>query len=427
MAQGKRKEIYKYKCFIDAVKFNTIKDLEADKTLSRNAIIKKYSLSGEIANRFKWSRKDNDTPDRVILTHFNLNATTYKKDEWVEIPTHYVEIAKQIIEANYKAKTNDILNKIIIKLEGKEEREIMENIKNVMIDAGNFEIKVMSGEKFINFSSKTFVGEMRNENKFEWIKYAGQKTFFETSNGNYNHSYEKVDKTNISQIIYAIDKLLNPTDEIYTVNLGYMLPISQLERGNELVERFEGQEFEYDTKEGTKIVKINRLIVIPEGFATANYILATEPLKMKGRVIFFDCGSRTINACEFTNGKLTNNDTMIYGTFGNLYEPIQKKYPSKSIEVIAEDLKNEWIDIPKEIGKTFTQGLLNEFTSFQKLWKEYHTVFVSGGVADFFNTYEYMYEMLPDNVEVLNDAGKTNVIGAYKILEEEINSMMEMV
>lgn len=50
-----------------------------------------------------------------------------------------------------------------------------------------------------------------------------------------------------------------------------------------------------------------------------------------------------------------------------------------------------------------------------------------GGVADFFNTYEYMYEMLPDNVEVLNDAGKTNVIGAYKILEEEINSMMEMV
>ena len=43
MAQGKRKEIYKYKCFIDAVKFNVIKDLE-DKTLSRNAIIKKYSL-----------------------------------------------------------------------------------------------------------------------------------------------------------------------------------------------------------------------------------------------------------------------------------------------------------------------------------------------------------------------------------------------
>lgn len=119
MAQGQRKEIYKYKCFIDAVKFNVIKDLESDKTLSRNAIIKKYSLSGEIANRFKWSRKDNDTPDRVILTHFNLNATTYKKDEWVEIPDRYVEIAKQIIEANYKAKTNDILNKIIIKLEGK--------------------------------------------------------------------------------------------------------------------------------------------------------------------------------------------------------------------------------------------------------------------------------------------------------------------
>ena len=98
MAQGKRKEIYKYKCFIDAVKFNVIKDLESDKTLSRNAIIKKYSLSGEITSRFKWSRNENDTPDRPLLTHFNLNEKKKKKDEWVEIPTHYVEIAKKIIE-----------------------------------------------------------------------------------------------------------------------------------------------------------------------------------------------------------------------------------------------------------------------------------------------------------------------------------------
>lgn len=233
MAQGKRKEIYKYKCFIDAVKFNVIKDLESDKTLSRNAIIKKYSLSGEIANRFKWSRKDNDTPDRVILTHFNLNATTYKKDEWVEIPQHYVDITKKIIEGNYEISSSEVINKIIRVLEEKGEVNSM-NIK-MSVDLGNNNVKVaINGQvfSFVNKIERWDNVETLGDN--EYIKMNDDFNYYIISNidTKFEKSASKKDKNFIPTLNYAIIKGLVEAgvsiEDKIEVDLALLTPINRI-------------------------------------------------------------------------------------------------------------------------------------------------------------------------------------------------------
>lgn len=233
MAQGKRKEIYKYKCFIDAIKFNTIKDLESDKTLSRNAIIKKYSLSGEIANRFKWSRKDNDTPDRVILTHFNLNATTYKKDEWVEIPQHYVDITKKIIEGNYEISSSEVINKIIRVLEEKGEVNSM-NIK-MSVDLGNNNVKVaINGQvfSFVNKIERWDNVETLGDN--EYIKMNDDFNYYIISNidTKFEKSASKKDKNFIPTLNYAIIKGLVEAgvsiEDKIEVDLALLTPINRI-------------------------------------------------------------------------------------------------------------------------------------------------------------------------------------------------------
>ena len=88
----------------------------------------------------------------MILTHFNLNATTYKKDEWVEIPQHYVDITKKIIEGNYEISSSEVINKIIRVLEEKGEVNSM-NIK-MSVDLGNNNVKVAINGQVFSFVNK---------------------------------------------------------------------------------------------------------------------------------------------------------------------------------------------------------------------------------------------------------------------------------
>lgn len=421
MAQGKRKEIYKYKCFIDAVKFNVIKDLESDKTLSRNAIIKKYSLSGEIANRFKWSRKDNDTPDRVILKHFNLNATAYKKDEWVEIPNRYVDITKKIIENNYEISSSEVINKIIRVLDEKGEVNSM-NIK-MAVDLGNNNVKVaVNGQafSFVNKIERLDNAEALADN--EYIKMNDDYNYYILSNidSKFEKSSSKKDKNFIPTLNYAIIKgLVEAGIEVgdkIEVDLALLTPINQAGEKEEYIEKIKNNadnivECRVNGKEYVVNIKINNVIPALEG-CTSAFLLED----LSGINTIVDVGSKTINIAKIVKGKFSNiNCLEDMGSF-NYYQTLVNKVNDRDITIdnIQDLIEVGLANHDKDLLKAYLKKVLEESNKVSK-FKTNNNVFVTGGTVELFKKNGLNFEK--GNIKVMENPVYSNVLGALKMME----------
>ena len=420
MAQGKRKEIYKYKCFIDAAKFNVIKDLESDKTLSRNAIIKKYSLSGEIANRFKWSRKDNDTPDRVILTHFNLNATAYKKDVWVGIPTHYVEIAKQIIENNYEISSSEVINKIIRVLEEKGEVNSM-NIK-IAADLGNNNVKVAVDRQafsFVNKIERWDNVETLGDN--EYIKMNDDFNYYIISNidTKFEKSSSKKDKNFIPTLNYSIIKALVEAgvsiEDKIEVDLALLTAINQSVEKDEYVEKIKRNsdnivECKVNGKEYMANIKINNVVPMLEGCSSA-FLLED----LSGINTIVDIGSRTINIAKIVKGKFSTIECLEdIGSF-NYYQSLVSKINNRDITInnIQEMIEVGLANHDKDLLKSYLKKVLEESNKVTK-FKTNNNVYFTGGTVELFKSQGLNFEK--GNIKVMDNPVYSNVLGALKVV-----------
>ena len=418
MAQGQRKEIYKYKCFIDAVKFNTIKDLESDKTLSRNSIIKKYSLSGEIANRFKWSRKDNDTPDRPLLTHFNLNATAYKKDEWVEIPNRYVEIAKQIIENNYEISSSKVINKIIRVLEKKGEVNSMKNI--MAIDLGNNNVKVaVNGQafSFVNKIERWDNVEALADN--EYIKMNDDFNYYIISNidTKFEKSASKKDKNFIPTLNYAIIKALVEAgvsiEDKIEVDLALLTPINQSGEKSEYIDEIKSNsdnivECKVNGKEYMANIKINNVVPMLEGCSSA-FLLED----LSGINTIVDIGSRTINIAKIVKGKFSTIECLEdIGSF-NYYQSLVSKINNRDITInnIQEMIEVGLANHDKDLLKAYLKKVLEESNKVSK-FNISNNVYFTGGTVELFKSQGLNFEK--GNIKIMENSCFTNVLGALK-------------
>lgn len=418
MAQGKRKEIYKYKCFIDAIKFNTIKDLEFDKTLSRNAIIKKYRLAGEIANRFRWSRNENDTPDRPLLTHFNLNATAYKKDEWVEIPTHYVDITKKIIENNYEISSSEVINKIIRVLEEKGEVNSM-NIK-MSVDLGNNNVKVaINGQafSFVNKIERWDNVETLGDN--EYIKMNDDFNYYIISNidTKFEKSASKKDKNFIPTLNYAIIKGLVEAgvsiEDKIEVDLALLTPINQAGEKNEYIDKIKNNsdnivECRVNGKEYMANIKINNVVPVLEGCSSA-FLL--DNLSTINTLI--DVGSRTINIAKIVKGKFSTIECLDdLGSF-NYYQSLVSKINNRDITInnIQEMIEVGLANHDKELLKAYLKKVLEESNKVSK-FKISNNVYFTGGTVELFKLEGLNFEK--GNIKVMDNPIYSNVLGALK-------------
>lgn len=418
MAQGQRKEIYKYKSFIDAVKFNVIKDLEADKTLSRNAIIKKYRLASEIANRFRWSRNENDTPDRPLLTHFNLNATAYKKDEWVEIPTHYVDITKKIIENNYEISSSEVINKIIRVLEEKGEVNSMKNI--MAIDLGNNNVKVaVNGQafSFVNKIERWDNVETLGDN--EYIKMNDDFNYYIISNidTKFEKSASKKDKNFIPTLNYAIIKALVEAgvsiEDKIEVDLALLTPINQSAEKDEYVEKIKSNsdnivECKVNGKEYIVNIKVNNVVPVLEGCSSA-FLL--DNLSTINTLI--DVGSRTINIAKIVKGKFSTIECLDdLGSF-NYYQSLVAKINNRDITInnIQEMIEVGLANHDKDILKAYLKKVLEESNKVSK-FSISNNVYFTGGTVELFKSQGLNFEK--GNIKIMENSCFTNVLGALK-------------
>lgn len=421
MAQGQRKEIYKYKCFIDAVKFNVIKDLESDKTLSRNAIIKKYRLGGEIANRFKWSRNENDTPDKIILTHFNLNATTYKKDEWVEIPQHYVDITKKIIENNYEISSSEVINKIIRVLEKKGE---VSNMKNIMaIDLGNNNVKIaVNGQafSFVNKIERLDNAEALADN--EYIKMNDDYNYYILSNidSKFEKSSSKKDKNFIPTLNYSIIKaLVEAGIEIgdkLEVDLALLTPINQSGEKDEYVEKIKRNsdnivECRVNGKEYMANIKINNVVPVLEGCSSAFLLDSLSTINT-----LIDVGSRTINIAKIVKGKFSTIECLEdLGSF-NYYQSLVSKINNRDITInnIQDMIEVGLANHDKDLLKSYLKKVLEESNKVSK-FNISNNVYFTGGTVQLFKDNGLNFEK--GNIKVMDNPVYSNVLGALKMME----------
>ena len=418
MAQGQRKEIYKYKSFIDAVKFNIIKDLEFDKTLSRNAIIKKYRLAGEIANRFRWSRNENDTPDKIILTHFNLNATTYKKDEWVEIPQHYVDITKKIIEGNYEISSSKVINKIIRVLEGKGEVNSM-NIK-MAVDLGNNNVKVAVNRQAFSFVNK--IERLDNAEALadnEYVKMNDDYNYYILSNidSKFEKSSSKKDKNFIPTLNYSIIKALVEAgievEDKLEVDLALLTPINQAGEKNEYVEKIKSNsdnivECKVNGKEYIVNIKVNNVVPMLEGCSSA-FLLED----LSGINTIVDIGSKTINIGKIVGGRFSLIECLEdVGSF-NYYQSLVSKINNRDITIdnIQDMIQFGLANNDKELLKSYLKKVLEESNKVSK-FKTNNNVYVTGGTVKLFKSQGLNFEK--GNIKVMDNPIYSNVLGALK-------------
>lgn len=245
-------------------------------------------------------------------------------------------------------------------------------MKKTIIDLGNINVKFI-GDNRGKFSSKITNDYQSYEEGFQRIEYNGIKTYIGI--GELSREFNKADRDYMAQLLYAIAKA-NTSDTTET-NLTLLLPIIQMKNKSKLVEALKGKTFNFKFNGEDRNIKINDLLVLPEGYASY-YSLEAED--RKGDVCILDLGSRTINICMLENAKIVKTNTVKLGSF-DFYSKIKSIENAKGEDFTEEDIQrligNGIIKVEPKQYVEFLGDVLNAVKPYVNL-KTYNTIFTGG-------------------------------------------------
>lgn len=241
-----------------------------------------------------------------------------------------------------------------------------------VIDLGNYNIKFVGANKG-HFSSKITNDYQSYEDGFQRVEYDGRKTYIGV--GELSREFNKAERDYTAQMLHALAKANG--DDIKETNLVLLLPILQMENKKKLVKAVKEKLFSFKFNGNDRNVKVNDLMVLPEGYAT--YYTLDEEDK-KGDVCIIDIGSRTINICVLENGKIVKMNTVKLGSF-DFYSKIKNIENSKGNDYVEEDIQrlidNKLIEIENKQYESFLDEILNAVKPYVNL-KTYNTIFTGG-------------------------------------------------
>ena len=276
-------------------------------------------------------------------------------------------------------------------------------MKNVIIDIGNYSIKYASDE-IGKFSSRIHSNFEPNPAAFERIEIDGKTTYIGV--GELEREYNKADKNIIPQVLYAISKATIEVD----INLCFLLPINQLPEKNKMIQRFEKETFIFKINDKSRVVRINKCVVLPEG--QCSYYSIKEPSKYQ---LIIDIGSKTVNWCAYIDGKMEKNGTEKIGVF-DFYNTVMRIENAKGEDYIVEDIEAQIdrgrIQVSISTYKGFLLEILNRMKANINL-KNYDVTFTGGGSLVFKN----IIEAIP-NIKIHDNPVYSNVLGAKIICEK---------
>lgn len=278
-------------------------------------------------------------------------------------------------------------------------------MKTTVIDLGNMTIKYQGDNKG-HFSSRITNDYQSYEEGFQRVEHNGVKTYMGI--GELSREFNKADRDYMAQLLYALGKA-NTADTKET-NLTLLLPIIQMKNKAKLGENLKGKTFNFKFNGEDRTIKINDLLVLPEGYASY-YSLQEED--RKGDVCILDLGSRTINICVLENAKIVKTNTIKLGSF-DFYSKIKSIENAKGEDYLEEDIQrlidNGLIKIEGKQYIEFLGEILNAVKPYVNL-KTYNTIFTGGTSLMLEN---YISNLPLNKFKVLTNALTSNVDGALE-------------
>lgn len=431
--------------FISGVRYMTLLENPTLMGKAITTIIQEFGLDSNINWRFnKLSNIEGKGNLELDLSKVNIANNQREDPIIINVDNKIIDITKTMIAEGLD--DDEITKTIYVRLmkEGfKMENNVLvkNNDKNliydVVLDMGNYSIKAKCGENKITMTSKTYIGIFADIPGLEWIEYEDERMYIGTENGAYTNGYDKVKKSNNLKglILYAINKAVNSNDAIYDVNLGYLLPISQTTRSKEIVEALQDKEFEFKTQDGSKLINIKTVTIMPEGYSSTGLFLENENMIefLEKDTLLLDCGSRTINAVSLSDGNIQNAKTLNRGSFKLyelIHEDLKNKTKEKSIEKIADLYEKGKLEIEDNIHIDFLKKMENSLITYSEDLEDYDNIVLTGGVSKLLQDnklsngitlLDKLIEILgvnKDRVHVLDNPTESNIDGAMLLLNE---------
>jgi len=280
----------------------------------------------------------------------------------------------------------------------------MEKPVITIVDLGNMNIKYEGKDGSGMFSSMVSNDYQSYEEGFQRIELDGRTTYIGI--GELSREFNKAERDYISQLLYAICKA--NTVEVIETNLTVLLPSLQMKNKYKLVENLKNKEFNFKFNGEDRIIKINELLVLPEGYAS---FFSLDEKEKQGDICILDCGSRTVNICTLIDAKIQKIETVKLGSF-DFYSKIKAIENGKGEDYTEEDIprliKNGTIKVYQKQYAEFLNEILNSVKGYVNL-KTYKTIF-TGGTSLMLQ--EYICKLTLTNYKIHENALNSNVLGA---------------
>lgn len=291
--------------------------------------------------------------------------------------------------------------------------------KICVCDLGNYGVKAINEKGYqINFKSNVSRDYESYADGFQYVLLDGEYTFFEK--GSFTLEYIKTQKNYTAQLLYSISRLYE-NEDILEICLTLLLPIGEMEHKQKYIDDLKGKEFEFTvktSKKQDKIIKINDVMVVPEGFAS--YFTLADNIK-DGSVMLADLGGRTCNVSTFDNGKPSILNTYRIGIL-NFYMKLQKLNEDKEyqLEDIEKAIKKGDIKVTKKQLGAFMQDVINEIKINVNL-NHYENVIFTGGGSKVLE--EIINEVLPKHCNLHENPLYSNILGALEASKIAFNKV----
>lgn len=284
----------------------------------------------------------------------------------------------------------------------------------IAIDLGNRNTKLAckTGDKIKRdiFQARFTNEEQQDYTAAEVVEIDGIKYCIEQ--GNYDFEFNKTEKNYLPLLLAAISRATS--DNEVEIMMG-----APAEHVSGLRDKFKEQlldkEFIFKYKDEDRKIKINKLGVIGEGFAT--YFSIPEEIRNSNTNLgIIDIGGRTINVVTFINGKQHIVCTLNFGILdlkNNLLKELKKEGKDYDLNVVENLLLNNRIKIEEKEKEQLINRLINELKIY-KIDIDLYTWVISGGGAEDLGN-EILEKYFGEN-SLMKDPLFTNVLGAYNFM-----------
>lgn len=281
----------------------------------------------------------------------------------------------------------------------------MRELKTILMDLGNYNIKLTDEVKFI---SPYMIFDGADESEKNILEYKGVKYVMEFES-DFDAEFNKVNKEYIPNMLWALHKYdIKDNEEI---RLFLQLPLNNLGQAQKLKDDLLGKSFTFTTDK-TREVHIKDVVVMGE--CMASYYMLPNNISREDLIIV-DIGGRTCNVVEYKNGRVIGKDTINLGTI-NFYDDIKVKFNNENGEnvethQIEHYIKKQVIPQYSDVEDKFINTLINRIKNNFNIGLGKKIIFTGGGSI----TLRLAIERYNKNFIFMENAVFANINGAEKV------------